>query len=53
MLFRSPQLIDLHRQGRFPVEALVRSYAFDDINRAFEDAKSGVALKPVLLMGVM
>lgn len=45
-----PRLIGLYREGRFPVDALVRCYPFSGINRAFEDAKSGVALKPVLLM---
>jgi aryl-alcohol dehydrogenase len=46
-----PQLIEWHREGKFPVDALIRSYAFSDIDRAFLDARNGSALKPVLLMG--
>ena len=45
-----PELIEFHRQGRFPLDALISTYAFGDINRAFCDAKAGSALKPVLLM---
>jgi len=46
-----PRLIALYREGLFPVDALVSCYPFAEINQAFRDAKSGVALKPVLLMG--
>jgi aryl-alcohol dehydrogenase len=45
-----PLLLDLHRQGRFPVERLVREYGFDDIARAFADSDAGAAVKPVLRM---
>lgn len=45
-----PQLIEWHREGTFPVEALITPYPFPDIDRAFLDAKNGSALKPVLLM---
>lgn len=43
-----PRLIELHTQGRFPFDKLVRFYPFDDINRAVEDARSGVTIKPIL-----
>jgi aryl-alcohol dehydrogenase len=45
-----PQLIDYWRSGRLPLESLVRTYEFADINQAFEDAASGDTVKPVLLM---
>jgi aryl-alcohol dehydrogenase len=41
-------LIELHEQGRFPFERMVRHYELSDINRAFEDAKAGRTIKPVL-----
>jgi aryl-alcohol dehydrogenase len=45
-----PLLIDLHRQGRFPVERLVRAYPFAEIGRAFADSAAGTTVKPVLVM---
>jgi aryl-alcohol dehydrogenase len=41
-------LLELHAKGRFPFERMVRHYDFSDINRAFEDAKAGRTIKPVL-----
>lgn len=43
-----PALVDLHLQGRFPFERMVRFYPFDRINDAIQDAESGVTVKPVL-----
>lgn len=45
-----PQLIGLHRAGRFPLERLQRRYGLRDIATAVEDAESGRTIKPVLLM---
>ncbi|MFT4232615.1 MAG: zinc-binding dehydrogenase, partial [Leucobacter sp.] len=45
-----PQLIALHRAGRFPIERLQRRYPFAEIARAAEEASSGAAIKPVLIM---
>jgi aryl-alcohol dehydrogenase len=44
-----PRLIELWRQGRFPVEKLSKSYKFEDINQAFADSASGVTVKPVIV----
>lgn len=44
-----PQLIKYHRQGRLPVERLVRTYAFDEINEAVAAAHRGETIKPVLV----
>jgi aryl-alcohol dehydrogenase len=45
-----PLLIDLHRQGRFPFDRLIREYAFEDIGAAFHDSETGATVKPVLRM---
>jgi aryl-alcohol dehydrogenase len=45
-----PQLAEYWRQGRFPFDKLLTFYPFAEIERAFADAHSGKAIKPVLLM---
>ncbi|MBN1850956.1 MAG: zinc-binding dehydrogenase, partial [Deltaproteobacteria bacterium] len=45
-----PKLIALNREGRFPYGRLITTYHFSEINRAFEDSRSGRAVKPVLIM---
>jgi aryl-alcohol dehydrogenase len=44
-----PQLIELHTQGKLPIEKLIEYYPFEDIERAAKDATSGQTIKPVLL----
>jgi len=44
-----PTLIKLCKKGLFPVDKLINYYDFTDIEKAFEDAGRGVAIKPVLL----
>ncbi|MGZ3255614.1 MAG: NAD(P)-dependent alcohol dehydrogenase [Croceibacterium sp.] len=46
-----PKLVDYWRQGRFPFDRLLTFYPFAEIGRAFADAHSGQAIKPVLLIG--
>jgi aryl-alcohol dehydrogenase len=46
-----PRLLDLHRQGRFPVDRLVKNYPFEQVNTAIEDSLSGETIKPVLTFG--
>jgi aryl-alcohol dehydrogenase len=46
-----PRLIELWRQGRFPVDRIMTQYAFDEIDQAARDAEDGKVIKPVLLMG--
>jgi aryl-alcohol dehydrogenase len=43
-----PRLVELHRQGRLPLEKLIRRYDFGDIDAAFADMASGKTIKPVL-----
>ncbi|WP_429925376.1 NAD(P)-dependent alcohol dehydrogenase (plasmid) [Agrobacterium vitis] len=45
-----PQLVELHRQGRFPFDKLVKFYPLADINQAVKDSESGVTLKAILRM---
>ncbi|GAB3688384.1 NAD(P)-dependent alcohol dehydrogenase [Saccharopolyspora tripterygii] len=43
-----PQLLELHRQGRFPIDRLIDTYSMMDINKAVEDMEVGKCLKAVL-----
>jgi aryl-alcohol dehydrogenase len=43
-----PGLVSLYKQGRFPFDKLVQYYAFDEIDQAMADSKSGKTIKPVL-----
>jgi aryl-alcohol dehydrogenase len=45
-----PKLLEMNREGRFPYDRLITTYDFSDINKAFEDARAGRAIKPVLKM---
>jgi aryl-alcohol dehydrogenase len=45
-----PMLIDYYRQGRLPLERLIKFYAFEDIAAAFKDTGAGETVKPVLRM---
>jgi aryl-alcohol dehydrogenase len=42
--------LESHAAGRFPIENLVTSYPFAEINQAIADIRSGTALKAVLVM---
>jgi len=43
-----PRLLELHAEGRFPVDRLVRNYPFAEVNTAIADSLSGATIKPVL-----
>src|SRR5712691_11036522 len=45
-----PRLIELRRQGRLPFDRLIRSYAFDQINVAAQDAAEARSIKPVMIL---
>ena len=44
-----PQLVALWRQGRFPIDRLVSTFRFDEINDAVAAMERGQVLKPVVL----
>lgn len=43
-----PTLIEFYRQGRFPIDRLIKHYDFDDIEQAIHDSETGKTIKPVL-----
>jgi aryl-alcohol dehydrogenase len=45
-----PRMIAWYREGKLPLEKLVTTYAFADIDRAASDLKAGRVLKPVVRM---
>ena len=45
-----PKMIEWYKQGRFPVDKLITTFDFSDINQAVAAATEGRAIKPVLLM---
>jgi aryl-alcohol dehydrogenase len=45
-----PALIRMQAQGRFPFERLMRTYPLEQVQAAIDDARTGVTVKPVLLM---
>jgi Zn-dependent alcohol dehydrogenase len=44
-----PQMIALHREGRFPFDRLIQKFRFDQINDAMHAAETGKVIKPVLV----
>lgn len=45
-----PQLVELHKQGRFPFDKLIKFYDFASINEAVKDSESGKTIKAILKM---
>lgn len=45
-----PALIDLYKQGRFPLDRLITTYDFDDLDRSIADAATGSTIKAVLTL---
>lgn len=45
-----PELIDLHRRGKFPFDELVTYYDFEEIERAVEEQEAGEVIKPIVRM---
>lgn len=43
-----PLLVDLHMNGRFPLDRLATYYNLEQINEALEDSKQGRTIKPIL-----
>jgi len=44
-----PKMIEWYREGKFPIEKLVRHYPVEQFQQAFDDSSSGVSVKPVLI----
>lgn len=45
-----PKLIEYYKAGKFPFDKLIGFYDFKDIEKAFEDSKTGKTIKPILRM---
>jgi len=46
-----PQLVEWYREGRLPMERIVTTFPFTDIDRAVAGMRDGTAIKPVLVFG--
>ncbi|WEK46030.1 MAG: NAD(P)-dependent alcohol dehydrogenase [Candidatus Andeanibacterium colombiense] len=46
-----PKLVELWRQGRFPVEKMIARYDFADFGQAWHDCETAAVIKPVLMVG--
>lgn len=46
-----PKLIQFYKDGKFPFDKLIKFYAFEEIEQAFEDSKKGITVKPILRIG--
>jgi aryl-alcohol dehydrogenase len=44
-----PQLVEHYSNGEFPIEKLIKTFPFSEINEAFHAAENGSVVKPVLL----
>lgn len=44
-----PQLLELHRAGKFPFERLVKTFPLDEINAAIAASEAGEVIKPVVV----
>lgn len=44
-----PQLLQWHREGKFPIEKISKTYKFEDVNQACDDAHHGTTIKPILV----
>ncbi|MFS0575486.1 NAD(P)-dependent alcohol dehydrogenase [Sporosarcina sp. 179-K 3D1 HS] len=45
-----PQLIQYHKQGKFPFDKFVKFYKFNEFNQAAADSNSGETIKPVIII---
>jgi len=44
-----PALVSLHEQGRFPIDRLITTFPFNEINEAAAASEAATVVKPVLL----
>jgi aryl-alcohol dehydrogenase len=43
-----PELVQYYKEGRLPIDRLIKFYDFKDIEKAFEDSHNGTTIKPIL-----
>ena len=44
-----PALVELYREGKFPFDRLIKTFAFSQINDAIGAAERGEVIKPVVV----
>jgi aryl-alcohol dehydrogenase len=44
-----PKLVELWKEGRFPLDKLMHNYSLEEINKGFADSASGQVIKPVVV----
>jgi len=44
-----PELFELYKQGKLPLDKLISTYAFEDINTAIDEQLAGATVKPVVV----
>jgi len=44
-----PILVELYKNGKFPVDKLMKFYRPDEVEKAFSDSASGAVIKPVIV----
>jgi aryl-alcohol dehydrogenase len=45
-----PELVGYYKEGKFPIDRIIKFYDFKDINQAFADVHSGATIKPIVRM---
>lgn len=45
-----PKLVQFYKEGKFPFDKLINFYQFEELEKAFEDSKTGKTIKPVVVM---
>lgn len=45
-----PQMVEYYKEGRFPIDKLVKFYDFAKINDAFAASKDGSVIKPIVII---
>lgn len=44
-----PEMIDLYRSGKFPIDKIVKFYKPEEINQAIKDSVAGTTIKPIIV----
>ena len=45
-----PQLIKYYQEGQFPIDKIIKTFSFDEINQAIESSETGEVVKAVVVM---
>ena len=44
-----PEMVDLYRSGKFPIDKIVKFYKPEEINEAIKDSVNGSTIKPIIV----